>query len=62
MGVVTDKLAQRKGRLLNFASTTARAGCGWNFPYRRAGLLATATNFFTDTKGTGIMNFTWKAT
>lgn len=44
MGVVTDKLAQRKGRMLN-CTNNGTAACAWNSPCPRAGSSATATNF-----------------
>ncbi len=55
MGVVTDKLAQRKGRLLNCANGgTGRVRLEFSVPSR--GLIGYRDEFLTDTKGTGIMN------
>ncbi|MDE7370989.1 MAG: translational GTPase TypA [Desulfovibrio sp.] len=55
MGVVTDKLAQRKGRLLNCANSgTGRVRLEFSVPSR--GLIGYRDEFLTDTKGTGIMN------
>lgn len=55
MGVVTDKLAQRKGRLINCANGgSGRARLEFSVPSR--GLIGYRDEFLTDTKGTGIMN------
>ncbi|MBD5538450.1 MAG: translational GTPase TypA [Desulfovibrio sp.] len=55
MGVVTDKLAQRKGRLINCANSgTGRVRLEFSVPSR--GLIGYRDEFLTDTKGTGIMN------
>lgn len=55
MGVVTDKLAQRKGRLLNCANGGAgRIRLEFSVPSR--GLIGYRDEFLTDTRGTGIMN------
>ena len=55
MGVVTDKLAQRKGRLLNCVNNgTGRVRLEFSVPSR--GLIGYRDEFLTDTKGTGIMN------
>lgn len=55
MGVVTDKLNQRKGRLLNCANGgTGRVRLEFSVPSR--GLIGYRDEFLTDTKGTGIMN------
>lgn len=55
MGVVTDKLAQRKGRLLNCTNGgTGRVRLEFSVPSR--GLIGYRDEFLTDTKGTGIMN------
>ncbi|MBQ9536650.1 MAG: translational GTPase TypA [Desulfovibrionaceae bacterium] len=55
MGVVTEKLAQRKGRLLNCTNNgTGRVRLEFSVPSR--GLIGYQDEFLTDTKGTGIMN------
>lgn len=55
MGVVTDKLAQRKGRMLNCTNNgTGRVRLEFSVPSR--GLIGYRDEFLTDTKGTGIMN------
>ncbi|MBO4335542.1 MAG: translational GTPase TypA [Desulfovibrio sp.] len=55
MGVVTEKLAQRKGRMLNCTNHgTGRVRLEFSVPSR--GLIGYRDEFLTDTKGTGIMN------
>lgn len=55
MGIVTDKLAQRKGRLLSCANAgTGRVRLEFSVPSR--GLIGYRDEFLTDTRGTGIMN------
>lgn len=55
MGVVTDKLAQRKGRLLNCVNSgTGRVRLEFSVPSR--GLIGYRDEFLTDTRGSGIMN------
>ena len=55
MGVVTDKLNQRKGRMLNCTNNgTGRVRLEFSVPSR--GLIGYRDEFLTDTKGTGIMN------
>ena len=55
MGIVTDKLAQRKGRLLTCANAgTGRVRLEFSVPSR--GLIGYRDEFLTDTRGTGIMN------
>lgn len=55
MGVVTDKLAQRKGRLVKCDNGgSGRARLEFSVPSR--GLIGYRDEFLTDTKGTGIMN------
>lgn len=55
MGIVTDKLAQRKGRLLNCANSgTGRVRLEFSVPSR--GMIGYRDEFLTDTKGSGIMN------
>ncbi|MDO8526090.1 MAG: translational GTPase TypA [Deltaproteobacteria bacterium] len=54
-GVVTAKLAARKGRMLNLVNHgTGRVRLEFSVPAR--GLIGYRTEFLTDTKGTGIMN------
>ena len=55
MGVVTEKLAQRKGRMLNCVNNgTGRVRLEFSVPSR--GLIGYRDEFLTDTRGTGIMN------
>ncbi len=58
MGVVTEKLAQRKGRMLNCINDksggTGRVRLEFSVPSR--GLIGYRDEFLTDTRGTGIMN------
>ena len=58
MGVVTEKLAQRKGRMLNCVNDksggTGRVRLEFSVPSR--GLIGYRDEFLTDTRGTGIMN------
>ncbi len=58
MGVVTEKLAQRKGRMLNCmndkSGETGRVRMEFSVPSR--GLIGYRDEFLTDTRGTGIMN------
>ena len=55
MGVVTDKLAQRKGRMLSCTNNgTGRVRLEFSVPSR--GLIGYRDEFLTDTKGTGILN------
>lgn len=55
MGVVTDKLAQRKGRMVNCVNNgSGRVRMEFSVPSR--GLIGYRDEFLTDTKGTGIMN------
>ena len=55
MGVVTDKIAQRKGRMVNCVNNgTGRVRLEFSVPSR--GLIGYRDEFLTDTKGTGIMN------
>lgn len=55
MGVVTDKLAQRKGRLLH-CDNGGTGRCRLEFSVPSRGLIGYRDEFLTDTKGTGIMN------
>ncbi|MEG2172095.1 MAG: translational GTPase TypA, partial [Desulfovibrionaceae bacterium] len=55
MGMVTEKLAQRKGRMTNCVNNgTGRVRLEFSVPAR--GLIGYRDEFLTDTKGTGIMN------
>jgi GTP-binding protein len=55
IGVVTEKLSQRKGRMSNLVNHgTGRARLEFTIPSR--GLIGYRGEFLTDTKGTGIMN------
>ena len=55
MGVVTEKIAQRKGRMLNCVNNgSGRVRLEFSIPSR--GLIGYRDEFLTDTKGTGIMN------
>ena len=54
-GVVTEKLSQRKGRMVNFVNHgSGRVRLEFSIPSR--GLIGYRNEFLTDTKGTGIMN------
>ncbi len=55
VGVVTDKLSRRKGRMVNLVNHgTGRVRVEFTIPSR--GLIGYRNEFLTDTKGTGIMN------
>ncbi len=55
MGVVTEKLSLRKGRMINLVNRdTGRIRIEFTIPSR--GLIGYRDEFLTDTKGTGIMN------
>ena len=55
MGVVTDKINQRKGKMINCHNAgTGRVRLEFSVPSR--GLIGYQDEFLTDTKGTGIMN------
>lgn len=55
MGVVTEKLAQRKGRLINCVNGgSGRVRLEFSVPSR--GLIGYRDEFLTDTRGSGIMN------
>ena len=55
MGVVTDKINQRKGRMLNCTNNgTGRVRLEFSVPSR--GLIGYRDEFLTDTKGTGLLN------
>ena len=54
-GIITEKLSQRKGRLLAMENNgSGRARIEFSIPSR--GLIGYRDEFLTDTKGTGIMN------
>lgn len=58
MGVVTEKLAFRKGRMTNCVNNgTGRVRLTFSVPAR--GLIGYRDEFLTDTRGTGIMNATF---
>ncbi len=58
MGVVTEKMSFRKGRMLNCINHgTGRVRLTFSVPSR--GLIGYRDEFLTDTKGTGIMNSTF---
>jgi GTP-binding protein len=55
MGIVSEKLAARKGRLINMVNSgTGRIRLEFSIPSR--GLIGYRDEFLTDTKGSGIMN------
>jgi len=55
IGVVTEKLARRKGRMTNMINHgTGRVQLEFSIPSR--GLIGYRNEFLTDTRGTGIMN------
>jgi GTP-binding protein len=55
MGVVTEKLSQRKGRMTNLVNNGAgRVRIEFSIPAR--GIIGYRDEFLTDTKGAGIMN------
>jgi GTP-binding protein len=55
VGVVSEKLARRKGRMVNLVNHgTGRVRMEFTIPSRS--LIGYRTEFLTDTKGTGIMN------
>lgn len=55
MGVVTDKLAQRKGRMIQCSNSgTGRIRLEFSVPSR--GLIGYRDEFLTDTRGTGMLN------
>ena len=55
MGVVTEKMAFRKGRMVNLVNNgSGRVTMQFSVPSR--GLIGFRDEFLTDTKGTGIMN------
>jgi GTP-binding protein len=55
LGIVNQKLANRKGRMINYGShSTGRVRIEFNIPSR--GLIGYRDEFLTDTRGTGIMS------
>lgn len=55
IGVVSEKLSRRKGRMINLVNHgTGRVRMEFSIPSR--GLIGYRNEFLTDTKGTGIMN------
>ncbi len=55
LGVVTEKLSMRKGRMTNLVNKgSGRVRAEYSIPSR--GLIGYRDDFMTDTKGTGIMN------
>jgi len=55
MGIVTEKLSRRKGRLVNMINHgTGRIRLEFSIPSR--GLIGYRDEFMTDTKGTGLLN------
>ncbi len=55
MGIVTEKLSARKGRMLNLVNNgTGRVRMEFSIPSR--GLIGYRDEFLTDTKGTGLLN------
>jgi GTP-binding protein len=55
IGAVTEKLSQRKGKMINLVNNgSGRARLEFTIPSR--GLIGYRTEFLTDTKGTGIMS------
>ena len=59
MGVVTEKLSLRKGKMMNLSNTgTGRVRIEFSIPSRA--LIGYRDEFLTDTRGTGIMNSYFK--
>ncbi len=55
LGIVTEKLAQRKGKMTNLVNHgTGRVRVEYSVPSR--GLIGYRSEFLTDTRGTGLMN------
>jgi GTP-binding protein len=55
LGIITQKLSIRKGRMINYIShTSGRVRIEFNIPSQ--GLIGYRDEFLTDTKGTGIMS------
>ena len=57
VGVVMEKIGQRKGEMVNMTSSTSQAGyTRLEFKIPSRGLIGYRGEFMTDTKGNGIMN------
>jgi len=55
VGVITEKLSERKGRMMNLANKgSGRVNLEFVIPSR--GLIGFRSHFLTDTKGSGVMN------
>ncbi len=55
LGIITEKISQRKGRMINLVNHgTGRIRVEFSIPSR--GLIGYRNEFLTDTRGTGIMN------
>ena len=55
LGIISEKLSQRKGRMINLVNHgSGRIQVQFNIPSR--GLIGYRNEFMTDTRGTGIMN------
>jgi GTP-binding protein len=54
VGLITERLAKRKGRMVNLKVSGERARVEFSIPAR--GLIGYRSQFLTDTRGTGIMN------
>jgi GTP-binding protein len=55
LGIVTEKLSRRKGRMINLVNhNTGRVRVEFSIPTR--GVIGYRNEFLTDTRGTGIMN------
>lgn len=55
VGVVTEKVSQRKGRMINL-ETSSKGRVRMEFFIPSRGLIGYRSEFLTDTRGTGIMN------
>jgi GTP-binding protein len=55
VGIITEKLSQRKGRMINLVNKgSGRVNVEFRIPSR--GLIGFRSHFLTDTKGAGVMN------
>ncbi len=60
VGVIIEKIGQRKGEMTNMAPSTSQAGYSrLEFKIPARGLIGYRGEFMTDTKGNGIMNHTF---